>query len=294
MLVQDFALLGKLSHEADFHREGVHDEAEMIFFRWLVEAHALTSSKGEPLERTLGFAFHHGQGEGARWVVGVMVPSHDAVGRRFPLAATRSIPEREVGQAFAAIPEAWHAPLVGLRDAVEARREGRTSVAPIADPPPLFATWSAASHRLESARLGELHERLLGGEEGAAYAYGALLSPLGRHPRVLVCPLAEGDERDDTYHWLELIRRAHGRPALFAWTGGRAPRRLLVSLGEPSPWLLAALTRPDAEPSVIWPLETTSELARERAREALGHRLPAPERPVSALFESLFSPLGTR
>ena len=297
------ALYGKIPAQGDFLRSNVVDPAAVAFSHWLEEAQETMHRTGAVLPQ-LPVCFLHVGPQARTAVIGALLPSRDAVGRVFPLAAFLPV---DTATLFRTYPRAPLAYSMFLGEVARLGREA-ASLAPAAVldrvralPVPGPGEWALAD---------DLAERLLEGparafldplrvdDIGPAYAVKTLLAAcrneLGQAPArarvVLECPLAgEGPAP-----WLELTSRvlAWREPPAFFWTEA-APPRLLLSLGGPPPTLLNHLARPDPRSTLVWPLRTQQRAAAEAALQGLAPSLRAALEDEALSIAQLFSVLTT-
>lgn len=279
-------LYGKIPAQADFVRHQAADAVARPFVLWLEEASELASRAGarddaEPVR----FLFRP---PGApRALVGVLAPSADKVGRRFPLALFAQVGGADLGALFPAVPQAAAAFLDAAaavaRDAATlsagdlvARVEGL----PLPAPADLAASAADLAARAREERGRGFLVRLFGDEpDPHAYALHCFRSGCqparGREPAranaVLDCPVRADVDR---WAWLELSRRGLAWPAppsFFWWA--RPESRLLLSVGPVPTSVFGVLWDAAARDARVWPLVTDKPAAIASAQRALGRPL---------------------
>ncbi len=227
--------------------------------------------------------------EGDGVLVGALGPSGDRVGRKFPLAVFAQVSEPGIGDAFPMLPsfagrflgavesllaEACSLPLASVVEGVRALPLPGAGEAAAAE------AWAQDVASRSPAR--ELLAQVSGadGRQAVCAFHGfrtACHSARGREPvrgaTAVDCPV--GGEVD-VYAWLELARRALGRPfpPSFFWREGASPR-LVISLGPPPAAVVAHLLTPGADHPRIRPLLLGEPGDAATARRALGPRLVA-------------------
>jgi type VI secretion system protein ImpM len=295
------ALYGKIPSQGDFLRSNVVDPAAVAFSHWLEEAQ-------EPLYRTgaalpeLPVCFVHLVPQARTAVIGALLPSQDAVGRVFPLAAFVPVETAALARSYPQAPLAYSS-FLG-----EVARLGReaASLAPAGVlerlrslPLPGAGEWALAeeiTQRLMTGPAVGFLAPLRADDLGPAYGLKTLLTacrnesaqPPPRARVVIECPLAGQGPAP----WLQLVSQllTWRQPPAFLWTEA-APPRLLISLGGPPPALLNHLARPDPRSTLVWPLRTEHRGAAEAALQGLApeHRvaLANPELSIAQLFAVL-------
>jgi type VI secretion system protein ImpM len=294
-----WTMFGKTPREGDFVRHDLRDPIAMECFRWVADAVAQQPAwvRAVPAQG-VRFVFRSATAQ-ERVLVGVMVRSQDRVGREFPLVALHEVSALEVGRAFPAVPLAWCG---ALGDARRVMTE-RASLEPIASvasalsgiAPPrasdLRDAYARASRALQLAAAEEFHDRVFGDADAAPhYAYHTVrvaAAQVGRaQGPALVCPVTVAS---DATAWLELLRRlvpALDRPLGCLWTSG-VDARLVVCLSDMPTTALHAVVGCAAESSRIWPLSTSSDAARAKARAVIAPLLPSASAPLVAPIDAL-------
>ena len=295
------ALYGKIPAQGDFLRSIVVDPAAVEFSRWLEEAQETMYRTGAGLPE-LPVCFLHLVPQARTAVIGALLPSRDAVGRIFPLAAFLPVDTAALSRSYPRAPLAYS---MFLGEVARLGRDGsglsapavleRVRALPVPGPPE-WALAEELTERLMDRPAAAFLEPLLVDNLGPAYGVKTLLTACrnesaqvpARARVVLECPLTgEGPAP-----WLELASRLlpWPYPPAFFWTEA-APPRLLVSLGGPPPVLLNYLARPDPRSTLVWPLRTQHRAAAEAALQGLTpeHRaaLENPDLSIAQLFTAL-------
>jgi type VI secretion system protein ImpM len=271
------ALLGKLPGRPDFVREACSGPCADALDAWLVKAAAPLCAAGT-LAQLGSVSFCYCVRNRSRALLGVLAPSHDSAGRAFPVAVFREcnlaawragLSELLLGaQDFLAAARA----LIGALPEVDAScvQELLRKLPELPSP--------AMRNPAPPRRAGSFLRRVVGQHppDGYFYALSTFLAAFADTARpvrlALDCPV---HDELDAASWLELAARLSRRSSpcpsfLFAPT----PARLLLSVSEPAPELLRALTDRSYACEQLWPLATVNRGAIECARAALSPILP--------------------
>jgi type VI secretion system protein ImpM len=294
---------GKIPAQGDFLRLNASTPAVLALDDWHQQAiEALRRLDGAALAGPVRFFFRAPGSRSA--IIGVFAPSHDSVGRKFPLSIFAQLDATEIA-GFSTLPCAYAGFLTGAEALLEETsglsgrdllERARSLPLPSAADADAACGWLA---RVLEGRPGAPGNEITPFAEPAAqtvaYALRTFLTACeparAREPAkaavVLDCPAPSDDW---LAVWLELARRRLGwRDAApcFLWTSG-ITGRLLLSLGPASSTLLVALARPAAAGSKLWPLTTERPAALASAASALTtrQRLAIEQ---SAPFEELVS-----
>lgn len=279
------ALCGKLPARPDFVRFGAFGPPARAFDAWLTRSMERVQVKRAKLpQQPLRFLFSF---DGSASLLGVIAPSHDKVGRSYPVAIFRELASGSVNGRSAVVPEAL-APLL---------REAQTAVDALpgvaADQVDVLlqrldatpATSLAAAHALfseglQSADAGSFLRSAFGASASPMLGY-ALVTLLraadsargfgfGTRSPVIDFPVAPGAPASI---WLELAASlVPGVGASFIWTeptSDQTPARLLFRWGPPSDETLCALADARYSSQAVWPLTTDHAAALEQARVLL-------------------------
>ena len=237
------SLFGKLPCAADYLRIAhTHADAQQLD-RWLsAGVQALARASADWPAQRVQFVFACAGGE--TLLAGVLAPSRDRAGRRFPVAIYGVLAARVIGAAYAALPgwldAYWRAIHALLDRSSELTRESLAHA--------LSALRTPSPRELASAQAA-LH-RALANESAAAFFRGTLGADSGVQSCALACtrvtqraaiecPLRHAA---DVASWLALLTHAgHALPSLF-WT--HEPQRLLLAFGAPAAELPLWLARP--------------------------------------------------
>lgn len=277
-------LLGKLPQEADFVREGGAGPALLALDRFLVSSiEALNGARASHCASAVRFAV--AVPEAGAHVVGVLVPSHDQVGREFPLAVCtvvtplRSFPLATLPLAAGEFFDGAEEVAIALASGSHGREERQDllqGIAPIAGA--AFAQAEAAVQQaLERDSVADFLGRTFG-EQGnvhaqARYGFYTLLSAAQaaqaeasqRGGTVLDCPIAIDV---DLIAWLALVEQLVGSCPLDCFWIEAAEPRLLLTVNGPSPQVIRYLADPAVSGPRLWPLRTTSAPALDYALHA--------------------------
>ncbi len=304
------SLAGKMPSEADFVSSERHVPGRNDLFGWLIEAtRALAPRRDRLPEQPVRFQFvseHDGVA-----MLGVMVPSADSVGRRFPLAAFRLLKLSEVnghsGSTFGAH-ETWFRSVcsVLIDSASLSWLEARDQLGAIEAPDQASLTHvqknGASQADLCALSASEFHSRLFAAEPDNAhlYAYDTVRQACAnaaengaaasiRQAPVLDCPV---HTEMDAIAWIALVDslRPTTAPSLF-WLSSPKPR-LFICLGAPPAGLLGALNNSEADQEWIWPLRTQRDQSVVRAAERLAALDALSKADPDASLQTIFDTLS--
>ena len=295
------SFFGKMPARGDFVRLNIKGRDTFDFTNYLETAlETLREGKLELPQQPIHFFFRQ---EGARaGLVGLMRPSQDKVGRKFPAAIFAPFELRQASEQFAVIPEAFS----GFFTAVEAlgkeletlsveELEARLQSLPV----PRAADFSRAEkavRRVMDAPTAQATNTTLfgpGAEMRHYYAFSTLAMACGQAAKApndklgvtLDCPT-----RDPAHvtGWLEAVKTLSGKrafPPSFFWSAGEQsksygsvkidrlpsgdPPRMLVAFGAPPPLMLSYFAKPDLENNKLWPLYSDHTKALELTKAKL-------------------------
>ncbi|MEZ4335006.1 MAG: type VI secretion system-associated protein TagF [Sandaracinaceae bacterium] len=299
----ELGLFGKIPAKGDFIRHNVASPTSRAFEQWVQESNdALRGAGGEIPSQVIRVVFTPPGSDTT--IIGVLVPSEDKVGRKFPLAIFAETPIAPTREAISALPVSWspfldQAAALAMRGRELELEQLCAALPGIPQPGPTehAAAKDVCEKALSHPLPSEVHERLFGaGSSMHYYAYQTFLTACEdaskndptKPATVLDCPIHVDV---DLFFWLELTRRVFGFPPAHPqalWIEDPAPR-LLVSLGPASLQLLSFLAKPDMQHNRLWPLTTERDKAVEAAQSTLGPALDALDEraPFGALLESL-------
>ncbi len=285
------AVLGKIPARPDFVRHHRGEPAMLAFDAWLMRAHESLVGVGK-LVAPVRFVFSHEN----TLLVGVLCPSVDAVGRTFPLAIAHAIARSDA--RISIIPfafEPFFASAASLAAAAEHHEpevlfaHADSLIGPTREE--LGAASAMCDRTRSDAGSPDLCERLFGPEVDGQVHYALNTFSFACEPGrrdskridlVLDCPVAIDV---DLYFWMELTARMVGTPAACFWVEDPLPRLLISPFSAPPP-MLAYLVDPAPRAERLWPLRTTSAVARESAkRELAGAIDPALQRSIGELLD---------
>jgi type VI secretion system protein ImpM len=271
---------GKLPAHGDFLRIGLTGAAGRGLCDWLQDAaDRLARASAVLPARPLHFIYRDERpGEVA---IGVLVPSQDSVGRKFPLAVFVSTAAAPIATQWSLVAHAYRAFFTAAGElALGAARKDLAQftqqLAGLAPPGPdaLARARSEQQTTLARAKVGPLLAATFAARPCAIeYAVHTLLTacrPLvgadpGRARIVLDCPIARADDHD---LWTALTERTlawRAAPPGVLWDD----HRLLINLGAPLPIALRLHVDPAAAAPQLWPMTTDQSPARSRARALL-------------------------
>lgn len=274
-------LFGKIPDEGDFVSHNATDPAIGVFDQWLQSSIDKARHAGaEELPPTpVRFVFRGADPKSV--LIGVMMPSRDAVGRIFPLAAFATCSAARLAGKFSTIPflfkEFFEAITELLSSADERGLEDLAEELDEIEAPDLDGDEAAEAMRpmLDSARSTESWEALFGAEHrpNRYYAFQTFAvacravqkEDLTKSGATIDCPV---QNEEDVAFWLSLAQKQlawrKAPPSIF-WTEGAAPR-LLLSLGPAGGVVLLSLLRPELDSPKLWSLKTKDTAARDAAK----------------------------
>ena len=296
------ALFGKIPAKPDFVRERCGDRAAQRFDQWLVKAiETMQSARASLPPVMVRYAFC--AEEERTWVLGVLSPSKDQVGRDFPVSVFCRVPVSEGDDQLPSLPLAGDAFLDAaealIREVPALRAEEVTAQLDQLQPP------DAASLGVASARIAqalresdarEFAERTLGSADGSGPAYGyytfvtAARNAAAGSATVLDCPIQIDV---DLFAWLALAERllsGRGIARSFFWTE-EPTARLLLAFGSCSPQILHFLSDPAHSSARLWPLVTSRSEVAEQVRASFAPNMPSLERGGNASIDQLIEGL---
>jgi len=302
----ELGLFGKIPAKGDFVRHNVSSGTTRAFEQWVQESNdSLRGAGGDLPEHAIRVVFTPPGSDTT--IVGVLVPSQDKVGRKFPLVIFGSTPVATTRAHFSAMPVIWapfldSAAALGERAAQMDLDQLKAALPNLPQPgeSDVSRATEVCEKTLAHPLTAELHERLFEADSKMHYyAYQTFLTAcqdasktVTKKPAtVLDCPIHVDV---DLFAWLELTKRVFGFPPSHPqalWVEDPEPR-LLVSLGPASLQLLQFLAKPDMSHNRLWPLTTDREKAIAAAEKALGEALgPSGE---NASLGSLIGALADR
>ncbi|MCH9687460.1 MAG: type VI secretion system-associated protein TagF [Deltaproteobacteria bacterium] len=308
------ALFGKLPAAGDFVAFNEAYPVARQLDKWLQAGVDHVVRRGKELPQSpVRFLYRDPACSGA--CIGVFVPSHDRVGRKFPLAAFAYIDMPVAVHRFPYLPAAY-APFLDGAAAV-------LSQAAQAEPNAIMQHLSTlvlpAPQELEEARVWgyqaldatsgrALVEALFGpAAKGVAFhGFNMFLSACaqvhGGAPAIANTVL-ECSASDDVQlvFWLrlayELLAWQRAPPSLF-WSGGDSrDNRLMLTLGSPDAAVLHYLADPHLRSERLWPTLTDNSQSIEHGRTCLGptvvKALEPPAPTASHIIAALLAPPPT-
>ncbi|MCH9685824.1 MAG: type VI secretion system-associated protein TagF [Deltaproteobacteria bacterium] len=272
-------MFGKIPSFGDFVRVHNGSPVQRGFERWLEDSNDVLAECRQQLStQPLGFVVR--DEDTASMLVGIIVGSHDRVGRTFPLGLFYQVQERDL--CVCGLPLAMTSELHRL--AVVARRAQTRSHADVDQlvrsvPPPaepdLAARSHAELHRLRIVKAATLFRRVYGEGNAPHFGHAVMLracAPTGRRSASLPLVL-EGRVHTDVELMFALANvqvMSEGRqPGVALWAV--RSHRVLMALGRPDPRLLG-LMLDEQRPARLWPMSTDRVDVAERARDQLDAR----------------------
>lgn len=297
---------GKIPSEGDFVRVNASDPSAQSLDVWVQESLEALQRAGVDLPPEPLFFLHQGPHPAVPPVIGALVPSHDRVGRVYPVLVFARV---DPALAQSRLPALHVTYGQFLLDAAQMLRD-----LPRADAQ-LLAAWSrrlrlpapatvatcdtVCRDVLEGCTVGEFARRAFPAASAIAlhYAFRTALDACdaarSRPSKVAItleCPVS-GDL--DGFVWLELVRRRlYGTPVRpsVAWREGAQPA-MLIALGPAPGSMLRQLARRGDQASHLWPLTTDRGDVMEQSYASMAphHRqvLDAPGAPLEALLSTL-------
>lgn len=260
------ACFGKLPTHGDFvrHNVGVSDGRALQAFddwvqRGLIHARRVDPQFDSAFDKASGLCFVMDLRAGDSVLAGVLQPSRDSTGRRYPFLVTVLIPRREVDgrrlpswpfryQSFFAEAAASAADAVSDRLASKRLPERLAELCNLFDRTPFVVDYE---YRLRQAPVWPLWERAWGtSEDGRKYVLVKNLTEVfatarGRPWRLpLRFPFPSGAAAMDASFWLETCWHLLGNPPAepgFFWPERDPEGALHVALAHPPPALFAHL-----------------------------------------------------
>jgi type VI secretion system ImpM family protein len=277
MTGSNISIYGKIPAARDFVRQNSGDFQKAGFDSWFQQGIELLHTEKTLLsEEPVYFSMLSLKRER---LIGVFCASQDAVGRKFPLIISTSLPTQKLNTisliplqykvffeaATQSLTEIYHK---GMDASASQISHLESSLLDI----PLIPSMNEL---LEQTSIAELKSSIGDIRDGGGYAFNTLTvacdqvrshpSPDAARTVTLECPAPTIGIRT---FWLELIQREIGSPKFspsFFWT----TTNLLVALGPPPPQLLAYLANSNHKGSRYWPLRTQNNQANEAAVQAL-------------------------
>jgi type VI secretion system protein ImpM len=248
---QAASLFGKLPTVLDYVRINHDSPAAIALDEWLSRSLQDLTVAGQTFSSTR-FRFLFAPQGSEHALIGVLGPSKDRAGRKFPLSVFARLPVRAIARTFASAPRAsaaFFAAADGLLDAAAtlSRDEAAEQLAQLSTPSARgFSEESdALRSQLAERSFAAFSESLFASQPATAEAaLSRAVSTLvqvrmapGERVNVLDCPV---NDEQDVLAWLSLTQSvlswSSEVPSLF-WTTRSEPGRLLITLGSPPPAL---------------------------------------------------------
>lgn len=299
-------LYGKIPAQPDYVMANLTDPVSLVLSEWIDRGFEDLAAAGFPFPPYYTrFVFTAPTLSSA--AVGVIGPSQDQIGRRFPFAIFHTISVSTVLKSLAAIAVSYtgfyrevsllldEIPNLSQHDVFERYRA--------LQPPTqgqIAEAGKDAGQALIEAGAQDFANRLFGdpaqGKQNYAYntfmiaALDAAKHPTATAPTVLECPVAVDI---DLLAWLDLAQRVLGwrdQAPSFFWAVEPTPR-LLIALGSAPKQIVRYLADPACSSSKLWPLWTDRTEAIADATALLtavtGDVERYPNRSITELFNAL-------
>lgn len=295
------ALFGKIPARPDFVRERFAGPSAQRLDQWLVRSvETMLAARASFPPVMLRYAFS--SPDTSSFVLGVLSPSRDQVGRDFPVTVFCSVPAASLVPCLAGVPLAFDAFFAAAEElirevpALEAAEVlARLDQLPVVDDAAFAAAAQRAAETLAACDAREHLQRVLGDADGSAPAYAyytaaaAVKATTAANAVVLDCPFAAPV---DLLAWLRLAHGLSGgrEPISFFWIEPPAESRLLISLGAPSTQVLSFVANRAHGSARLWPLTTSRSDVAEQVRGSMTGQLAPVDQPGTPLdrFIDLF------
>jgi type VI secretion system ImpM family protein len=289
-----WSLLGKHPSRADFLRVNLSSEAAVEFHRFLELGVELLHRQRQPLAlEPTRFLFAPKAEETVLW--GVLRPSVDSAGRRFPLAAFLELEPDELPSSIAEVPffglEALDAVQAFLAERAEstAPLDADLEKVPAPGPDAIAAARAKADEALAAVKVEDLQALFFEGPAigGAWYAVKSVLSACdtrrkspGEAP-TLECALSA---TFGAGAWLSIVAKGTpgAPPPSMVWNASR----LYVALGALPPAVFLGLVGGKVSSNKVWPTSTSQQSAVDSARASL-RSAPLLASPEATLLDAL-------
>lgn len=280
-------VFGKLPSTGDFVALHAATPVAVAFQSWLQHENDQLSAKGQALPNApIRFLYSDPAGSGT--LIGILLPSRDAVGRTFPIAVFRSLEPAIAAQQFPYLPAAYATFLQGVGRVLQ-------SHGPHADPHSLLRNldhvpapspveidharqWTQQA--LDATPGKDMLEALFGALEQGVHFHGihmfrSACRRIRDTPPQTANVYLECRCSDDVQlaFWLMFAKGQlnwpQAPPALF-WTDfTHTDQRLIVALGSPHNGPLLFFSDPHIKAERLWPTTTSSSSSIEAGRAAM-------------------------
>lgn len=274
-------LFGKIPDEGDFISHNAADPAVGVFDQWLQTSIDKARHAGAEELPSVPVRFVFRGADPKSVLVGVMMPSRDAVGRIFPLTVFATCSASRLAGKFSTIPflfkEFFESATELLRSAEKRELEELAEELDEIEAPDIDGDEDPEAMRpmLQSARSAESWEALFGAEHRpsrfyAFQTFGVACKAVQKEDpaksgATIDCPV---QNEQDVAFWLNLAQKLlawkKAPPSIF-WTAGATPR-LILSLGPAGAVVLLSLLRPELDSPKLWSLKTRDTAARDAAK----------------------------
>ena len=268
-------LFGKVPFAGDFVAFNASSPVGRTLDAWLRDGvDNVLARKKPPPQYPVRFVYRDPGGMSA--CIGVMVPSQDKVGRRFPICAFAELEMPVATHRFAALPAAY-APFLDTAARVLADQILSLPLPSTADLQEAFE-WSGQA--LQHTPGQTLLEAIFGPIDQGVHYHGlnmvrtACLRLRGEAPGV-ASTILDCVASDDVQllFWTRLVtglldwRKA---PPSMTWNAADSREsRLLIALGAPDGAMIHFVADPNLEAERLWPMKTSNVTAIQRARQSL-------------------------
>ena len=267
------SLFGKMPSQGDFLRVNMQGAVCAAFEAWL--ANAVEQARGKL--PTLPVRFMLTLGDAQERVIGAWVPSVDAVGREFPLAAFHPLPSDLTDAPWSLLPafyteylEAIEGRLMTLRTGDPALLLSAVTAVALPHASAVPAAWREGQVALTQETIGAFAARNTTGGDLDGFAYGIFTVQYARSQSAEPLTLdLVADNEVDLFAWLEIARVLNVQDTAPSLLWSEGDKRALLMLGAPATLALAFLLDPAHPSQRRWPLSTPRAQARQHAREAL-------------------------
>lgn len=280
-------LFGKLPAMGDFVAFNAGSAVGRMLDHWLRDGiDNVLARKKPPPQYPVRFIYRDPQGLAA--CIGVLVPSQDRVGRRFPICAFAEVEMPVATHRFAALPAAY-APFLDTAARVLTEQAATAEPRALAQqigtlllpgPADLQEAFEWSNQALEHTPGRILLEAIFGPLDKGVHYHGlnmaraACIRLRGEAPGTATTIL-ECTASDDVQllFWTRLVtgilewRKA---PPSMIWNAADSrDTRLLLALGAPDGSLIHFLADPNLEAERLWPMKTSNVTAIQRGRASL-------------------------
>jgi type VI secretion system protein ImpM len=304
-------LFGKVPAAGDFIAFNASTAVGRTLDQWLRDGiDNVLARKKPPPQQPVRFLYRDPRGMTA--CIGVMVPSADKVGRRFPICAYAELDMPVATMRFSSLPAAYAhfldaAARILEQEAATASPEALAEqIGRLAPPGPaeLAEANAWANEALQVTPGQTVLEALFGPLAGGVH-YHALNMARAACLRLRGNAVAVADTildctaSDDVQllFWTRLVNALlqwRQAPASLVWNASDSrDTRLLIALGSPDPSLIHFLADPNLTAERLWPMKTTDVTTIQRGRASLPATLLAALEPPAPTAEQIIVAAAT-